>query len=499
MWAAASRPLSSGEMVVVEANAVALGVTLDVLMENAGRVIAEEAARRLPPPPARVAVVASTGNNGGDGTCAARYLEEWGYAPEVWLVRPPSEIRSRAARRCFERLARVVAVREGVPTSAELAALPLVVDALLGTGQEERLRSPVREAAAAIRASGAPVLSVDLPTGTRDPEGVRATWTVALTAVKGEMDRTSAGEVIVREIGIPEEAWSRTGPGEFASFRRLARTGREGRSTRIAVVGGGPYAGAPALAALAALRAGAERATVYAPGGAAERVQGFSPNLVVRDVGLERFRPEDVPELLEGVENGRAAAVAIGMGAGAEAETLEAMGSLYRQLGGRIPLVLDADALAMLGPAEAAPRAGGAPVLLTPNAGELSRLFAEGRTLTTEEARQEVARTAAARKVTVLAKGEPDLISDGELTVENRHHHPAMMVAGAGDVLAGVLVALLGSGVEPVPAARLAAFWVGEAGILAASSKSFGLLATDILEELPGALRAGLARAHPSE
>ena len=78
MAAASPRPLTAGEALAVELNAVALGVSLDTLMENAGRAVAEEATHHLPPPPARVALVAWTGNNGGDGLCAAYYLHQWG-------------------------------------------------------------------------------------------------------------------------------------------------------------------------------------------------------------------------------------------------------------------------------------------------------------------------------------------------------------------------------------------------------------------------------------
>ena len=169
MWASSRRPLSSLEMGVVEQNTVALGVTIDSLMENAGRASAEEATRHLPPAPARVAVVAGTGNNGGDGTCAAFYLQQWGYSPEIWLLRPPVEIRSRAAQRCFDRIQNRLPVRVGVPRAEELATMPLVVDALLGTGQSGPLRSPVRDAVLAIRESRAPVLSLDVPTGVTDP------------------------------------------------------------------------------------------------------------------------------------------------------------------------------------------------------------------------------------------------------------------------------------------------------------------------------------------
>ncbi len=222
--------------------------------------------------------MASTGNNGGDGTCAAHYLHQWGFSPEVWLIRPAAEIRSRAARRCYERIERTVTVHPRVPKPEELATMPLVLDALLGTGQSPPLRSPILEAVEAIRRSGAPVLSIDLPTGALDPKGLRPASTVALTVVKQEMNLETAGEIVVRDIGIPPDAWRRTGPGEFAFFPVPPAHAGRGRSARLVVIGGGPYSGAPALAALAALRSGVERATVLAPGGAAERVQGFSPN-----------------------------------------------------------------------------------------------------------------------------------------------------------------------------------------------------------------------------
>ena len=494
MWAASPRPLTAGEALAVELNAVALGVSIDALMENAGRAVAEEATRHLPSPPARVAVVASTGNNGGDGTCAAHYLHQWGYSPEVWLLRPPLEIRSRSARRCFGRIEHQLPVHLGAPRPEELASMPLVIDALLGTGQAGVLRSPVREAIAALRSCGAPVLSIDLPTGTRAPDGVRASWTVALTAVKQEMDPATAGEVVVRDIGIPEEAWRRTGPGEFAFFRSPTGTADRGRSARIVIVGGGPYAGAPALAALAALRSGAERATVFTPRGAAELVQGFSPNLVVRPFGSGRFDPADVPDLLAAVRSAPPAAVAVGMGAGAAPETLEALHELERELAGTVPMVVDADGLAALPEADELHERARATLVATPNAGEFARLFAPAGADGPEARRAAVVRAASDRRIVLVAKGQPDVISDGSSVAENHHHHPAMTVGGVGDVLAGVMVSLLGSGIDPFPAARLASYWVGEAGIVAASHRSFGLTATDVIEELPAALAAGLAR-----
>jgi ADP-dependent NAD(P)H-hydrate dehydratase / NAD(P)H-hydrate epimerase len=498
MWSAPARSLSSTEMAVVEQNAVALGLTLDAMMENAGRAIAEEATRHLPPPPARVAVVASTGNNGGDGTCSAFYLHQWGYQPEIWMLRPPAEIRSRSAHRCFERVQRLVPIHQGVPIAAELRDFPLVLDAVLGTGQSGPLRSPAREAVEAMNASGAPVLAIDLPTGATDPHGLRPRWTVALQVVKSEMDRDRAGEVSIRDIGIPEEAWHRTGPGEYLFFPVLPNGSERGRRGRLVVIGGGPYSGAPALAALAALRSGAERATVLAPAGAAERIQSFSPNLIVHPFGQDRFRPTDVDEILAFVRTQHPTALLLGMGAGAHPETVEALARLERSLVGEFPMTVDADGLAGLpSPAEMTARDPHPVLVATPNQGEFVHYFGAPANAEAAERGAVARRAAGDRHLCLLVKGAIDLITDGESVFENRHHHVAMTVGGMGDVLGGVLASLLAQSVAPIPATRLATRWVGQAGLKAAGRRGMGLVATDVIDRLPRTLVDGLERVRP--
>ena len=494
MWASSRRPLSSVEMAVVEQNTVALGVTLDSLMENAGRATAEEATRHLPSPPARVAVVAGPGNNGGDGTCAAFYLLQWGYLPEIWLTHPPVEVRSRAAQRCFDRVKNRVPVHVGGPRPEELATMPLVVDALLGTGQTGHLRSPTREAVAAIRASGAPVLSVDIPTGISDPEGLRPAWTVTFTILKEGMESDRVGELTVRDIGMPPNAWKQTGPGEFHFFPPPREP--RGRKGRILVIGGGPYTGAPALAGLAAMRSGAERATVVTPEVAAPAVRAASPNLIVRSVGSDRFRPTDVPEILDIARSGPPGAVVIGMGAGTHPETTEALRDTLRALAPDFPLVVDADALAALAsiPPDSPPFASPKGLVATPNSGEFERIFHGSSEAAFEERCAIAEASALERHLLLVVKGAPDILTDGESTVANLHHHLAMTVGGVGDVLGGVLGSLLAQGLRPLHAARLATYWTGDAGLRAAAHRGYGVLATDVIEELPGALVVGLQR-----
>lgn len=483
-------PRSAREMAVAEANALALGLTVDALMENAGRAAAEEIARHLPPAPAKVAVVAGTGNNGGDGSCAAHYLAQWGHAPELWLVRPASEIRSASARHCFDRLGAGVPVHTGAPTAEDLSGFPLVVDALLGTGASGVLRGVYAEAAAAIRASGAPLLSIDVPSGLGTDEPLRPNWTVTFTCPKQGLDPTSGGEVTVRDIGIPDEALHETGPGEFHLFPIPPGTGR---TARVLVVGGGPFAGAPALAGLAALRAGAERVTVLCPSSVAPQVQGFSPDLVVVPIGRDRFRPMDLAATESVFQAHRHHALILGMGAGRDPETIEYYTQLLATRPEELPVLVDADAL----DATAAPRTparGGRRLVLTPNAGELSRLTGVAFGASREARAQAAEQLARDRQLVVLAKGDPDLIAGGGEPFANLHHHPAATVGGVGDVLSGVVGSLLAQGLDPVAACRLGSYWVGEAGMRRFETEGYGMLASDVIDEIPRALADGLRR-----
>jgi hydroxyethylthiazole kinase-like uncharacterized protein yjeF len=476
-------PRTARDMAVLEANASARGASVDDLMEQAGRVVAEEVTSRLSEKNGRVAVIAGAGNNGGDGTAAAFYLSQWGQPVELWMLKPPNEIRSAAARRCFDRARRRVPTHVGVPDAEELHGSALIVDAMLGIGQSGPLRPPYDEASKRIQASGRPILSVDVPSGLGSAGAVLPQWTIALTCLKVGMTPEACGEIVVRSIGIPPEAMEWTGPGDFLLFP--ISPGRP-RTARVIVIGGGPFAGAPALAAMAALRAGAERATVLVPEPAAHAVQQFAPELVVRPVGRERFRPADVPAILALLERERFEVVVLGMGLGRDPETLDCAKELVQTLRHGGPLVIDADALEAAWNAPEDPGTFG--IVATPNQGEYARLLGVPPPKDAAESIRVVRESAAARTLTLLVKGDPDLISDGKVVYRNGHHDPAISVSGVGDVLAGVTAALVAEGATGLDAARLAAYWVGEAGSRAAATHSYGLIARDVLHEIGPAL-----------
>ena len=159
------------------------------------------------------------------------------------------------------------------------------------------------------------------------------------------------------------------------------------------------------------------------------------------------------------------------------------------------PFVVDADALGALPSPNARTTGEPGPGLIgTPNAGEYRRYFSGPRDAALSERLEHARRAALDRRIVLLVKGDPDILTDGDRTFQNYHHHPSATVSGVGDVLGGVLGSLLAQGISPLHATRLASYWVGEAGIRAAARESLGLVATDVIEELPHALVGGLSR-----
>lgn len=178
--------------------------------------------------------------------------------------------------------------------------------------------------------------------------------------------------------------------------------------------------------------------------------------------------------------------VAIGPGLGNAAETISAIQSIIR--GVDKPLVVDADAIGACGARpQILKRKSG---VLTPHAGEFKKLT--GKTLPHDDLdkRKAMVKEAASRlKMTILLKGPVDIISDGSYIKLNRIHNDAMTVGGTGDVLTGIVAGLIAQKATPFAAARIGAFSAGLAGDLAFEEKSYGLLATDVIEKIPFVLR----------
>jgi len=472
--------LTGSEMAVVDANAEAVGVPRKQLMESSGNAVAR-AVRERAAPGASVTIVAGRGNNGGDALVAARFLDEFDL--RICLLGRPETITTDISRENWDALQSADYPTEQVRDSGGFALddPDLVVDAMLGTGISGALREPAATAAAAMNDAEATVLSVDVPSGLDCEAGelasnaVDADHVVTFHDTKPGLDELGAS-VTVADIGIPAAAQRFVERGDL---QRLSRdpASHKGDNGEVLVVGGGPYTGAPALAAQASLRAGADLVRVAAPDAVAREIQGYSENLIVRAYDGDRLAPSHVDWLADLAADHDT--LVLGPGLGGADETLSAVESLLSTFEGTA--VVDADALQVVPEVET-----DADLVCTPHQGELVGMGGE----TSDDWRERaelVEEFAADIGHTLLVKGAYDVISDGERTRVSRTGNAGMTVGGTGDVLAGVTGALA-CVLEPRHAAAVGAYANGAAGDAVVEAYGSGLVATDLLEAVPGVL-----------
>ncbi|RLG48201.1 MAG: NAD(P)H-hydrate dehydratase, partial [Thermoproteota archaeon] len=252
---------------------------------------------------------------------------------------------------------------------------------------------------------------------------------------------------------------------------------------RVLVVGGSRrFSGAPSLAAMAALRAGADLAIVIAPEPAARAIKSISPDLIVEPLPGDFLSPDHLDLILE--ESKKADVTLLGPGLGREQATLDAVASLLWELRERrARAVVDADALFAVDPDSGWPW-----LAITPHAGEFRRIFGEDPSTNLPRRVRVCARASDRLGGVILLKGHVDVVAGLGRVRLNSTGNPAMTVGGTGDVLAGVTAAFLALSDDPVRAAAAAAFLVGRAGDLAFREESFSLTATSVLSKIPAVL-----------
>ncbi len=499
--------MASSEMQIVDLNAEFLGVPRLLLMENAGRSVADAISKRIDVKGRKIAIFCGLGNNGGDGLVAARHLASLGAKVTVILVGDENGIRSKEALCNWNAIKAMFTIekkivrdsRDAERLEKELDQLDVVVDALLGTGVRGEVREPIASVIDLINRLKGFKVSIDVPSGLNPDSGevggkaVKADLTVCLHAAKPALPSSPfTGELNVYPIGIPPEAEIVVGPGdvEAAKIERKPEA-HKGDHGRVLVIGGGKsYSGAPALTAMAALITGVDIVIVAAPSSVANTIRSYSPNLIVEPLPGEVYSMnalEKIDPLLE-----RVTAVAIGPGLGLEDKTIEATVETLKILKSkRMPTVVDADALKVI-PAK---QVTGSTMVLTPHQGEFTILTGEKITGKKLEEKMEIVKNWSRKlKATILLKAHWDIISNGEKVKVNITGNPGMTVGGTGDVLTGCCAAILSWGKDPFTAATAASFINGTAGDLAAQEKGYHITATDIIENIPRAMNTKKAQ-----
>jgi hydroxyethylthiazole kinase-like uncharacterized protein yjeF len=497
------------------------GVSSLDLMERAGAGVTRIVEHVAPDGPS--VVVCGKGNNGGDGLVVARLLRETGRSVTVVCVASLGNF-AGDARANLERLpgeAPLVLTEDRERSKQALTEAMVIVDALLGTGFEGEPRGAVGEAIEDVNAATAPVVSVDVPsgvdvsTGVASGAAVRAAVTVTFHAGKPGLwiapGKGHAGEVHTIDIGIPHRSEiagisDRPAPSEATigliepsvldQLQRRAAASTKFVSGHVLLVGGSRgLTGAPRMAAEAAMRAGAGYVTAFVPAslqailataGPPELMTSGLPDV---DGGLTADGVQDVLDASK-----RGGALALGPGLGRS----DGAAQFARELAhdAKIALVLDADGLNAHAGCLSALAGRSAPTVLTPHAGELGRLLEVGGEEIERERLRHVRTAAEQARAVVVLKGDDTLIADpaGRVAV-SPGGAPALATAGTGDVLTGVISALLAAGLDPFTGAAAGVWLHAQAGREAARQQGSneGVVASDVIAALP-AVRGSVAR-----
>lgn len=493
----------------------------ELLMDRAGFGVAT-AVRRLADVSgfsnAFVHLIAGRGNNGGDAFCTARHLKDMGFTVEVWLAGSLNQVTGDAAFYLSKLKPAKIRVEE-LPTIEDWQAainqpLPaeIMVDGVLGTGISGPARGPAAGAIQYLRAQAneSLVVSIDVPsgldadTGRAEGDTVMADITVTMGLPKRGLVEPAAidyvGAIEVADIGLPAEVVADAEADDREMiyltdlqmlFPRRKRDTHKGQYGHVLLVGGARgYAGAIAMAARAATRSGVGRVTALVPESIRSVVSLASLETMVAGApenAQGALSTQAVAEIRRHLD--RVQAVLIGPGLTRGDDALQLVRMLVRE--STVPLVVDADALAVMKGQPDFFNKTEKPVTLTPHAGEMALLLQSDAEQVQADRLGAAARVAAVTRGVVVLKGAGTIVAcEGKPMQINVTGNPGMATGGAGDVLAGLLAGLLAQGYAPYDAARAAVYVHGRAGDLAAWRKcQVSLIAGDLIEELPFAFR----------
>jgi NAD(P)H-hydrate epimerase len=519
--------ISPLDVSVLDGNSEELGIETDRLMTNAGKALAESIMERFERAP--VLIFIGSGNNGGDGLVASRFLSENGYGISVVLMKDPSRLGSPLSKKAFEDLPEEVEIRFFDDVESDngwnelLEKSVVVIDGLLGSGAKGEPRGKYRKAVDLIN-SVENIVSIDIPTGCGTDLSVKASMTVTFHDIKSNMvsddgsPLNECGEVIVKKIGIPARAARFIGKGDLLRIPGKGKNAHKGEGGKMLVIGGGPFTGAPVLAALGGLKTGCDLVRVAVPKGIWEVTASCSPCLIAERLDTEdayRLGPEIVEDLKSSIK--WADSVLIGPGSGREKSTLKALGRLADisiDMGKKT--CIDADGItAVSRGSDEWPEIKNEQVLLTPHRGELSGLL-DGAGIGFDEERMKdpyfmenemevwsvenldpALRFTKITGTVLLVKGRIDMIMTPHPHSLDGHilHHPVrvrynstgvpeMSVGGTGDVLAGLCTGFMARGLRPFDSACVSSYINGRAGERAGESKGISMSACDLLEEI---------------
>ncbi|HEW64293.1 NAD(P)H-hydrate dehydratase [Fervidicoccus fontis] len=455
--------LSSKRIRAIEENMTYLGIPTLLLMENAGKCVAEEsykALETLGKENGKVVVVAGRGGNAGDGFVAARHLRAMGVSVDVLLLYQKELINHNDARTNLDYLLKDFQINifhwDEISPHSFLKNYDIIIDAILGTGVRGELRYPIPQAIEAINSSGSYVVAVDIPSGI-DPDtgdlasyrdekiAVKANTTVVMHYRKKGLENRGefAGKQVICDVGITPAAEKIVGPGDVRNFLKLKpKDAKKGDGGIVTVIGGSKeYYGAPTLSALAVLRAGADLVYLIVPEKIKQIVSSFTPSLIVIGTENDYHSPEEISSIDKYIS--RSDSVVVGPGLGFNETTCNFVSELIDHLKSKYPdakVIVDADALKCIAKNKKTLNEN---FVLTPHRGELDLLL-RSYDITGDNDREKNSLNLSNKLggAIVVSKGPIDYICSAKYGCrEKRCGNPGMSIGGTGDILTGLIAA----------------------------------------------------------
>lgn len=440
------------EMSIRDVNAEYIGLDRLLLMENAGRSLADLCLKEyyknnLTSP---IYIFCGRGGNGGDGMVAARHLI--GKVPvKLFLLGSKDKISSsitnknwKILEKIFENIEITELLTEKDIRDLQIIEKSLIIDAILGTGIHGKIREPLNTLISKInefKEKKSLIVSVDTPTGI-DPDtgksagnNIKPTMTCVFHKAKRGLTEENSGKIIVKSIGIFPWIEKIVGPGHYLAVKKKQEWSHKGDNGHVLIIGGSKdYSGAPAFSAIASLRAGSDLATILTSDVVSQSIRSFSPEIIVKEYNGSYLYQEVIEKLdISGFNT-----LVIGPGIGNKPETKEAVTKLLDLCKkNKLPVVVDADALKMVDANNFTEQ-----TILTPHGGEfqiMTGVKLPSKPNEFQERLNMVKKATSQYKGVWVVKGHWDIITNGNQSQINLSGIPEMTIGGTGDILTGII------------------------------------------------------------
>jgi len=502
--------LSPAEMREIDRQAIEDGIPDILLMEMAGRGSAELADKLLQYNDSgrKVLIFAGSGNNGGDGLVVARFLDMWGYAVKVIMLKEESSLKGNSLLNfniCKNR-ENIEIVPVNTLNKKEIVnycnSSNLIIDAILGTGLKGKVRGIISEIIDIINKSSTEVLAVDIPTGINASNGkvpgkaITAKNTATMAFPKLGMllypGHNYMGEIKIIDLGMPKISinkvkynhYTLTADEAEALLPKRKIDGHKGTFGKINVIGGSTgMTGAPALTGFSALKMGAGLVKIYLPEEIRALTASYYPELITATINYEKL-----DELTDNID-----VLVLGPGLGQSKKAKKIVDKLL--LDSKKPMIIDADGINLISDLDLL-KNNKFPILLTPHPGEMARLI-DSSIKEIQDKSIEIAREFSQKyNVYLILKGATTIVSlpDGRIYL-NLTGNDGLATAGSGDVLTGIVAGIMAQGLSVEETAILAPYIHGLAGDIASDDiNSYSITASDIINYLPVAIKQLIER-----